>query len=60
MFEEFDTYEQARRAVLVLFPGAVQKPWATTEDGNYRYTSFWERAAQKGSEPVARILIQLQ
>jgi hypothetical protein len=60
MFEEFDSYEQARRAVLIIFPRARQEPWATTEDGNYRYASFWEQAARKGSDPVARILIPLQ
>ena len=60
MFEEYDTYDQARRAVLTLFPRATQQPWSTSEDGNYRYTSFWEPAPKKAGEPLARILIPLK
>jgi hypothetical protein len=59
MFEEFDTFEQARRAVLVLFPRAAPEPWATTDDGNYRCLAYWENPAQRKGEPLARILIPL-
>jgi hypothetical protein len=59
MFEEFDTLEQARRAVLVIFPRAVPLPWTTTDDGNYRCLSYKEGAAPKTAEALARILIPL-
>ena len=30
MFEEFETLEQARRAVMVIFPRAIAQPWGKT------------------------------
>jgi hypothetical protein len=59
MFEEFETFEQARRAVLVIFPRATAQPWETTADGNHRFVSYFESAAARAREPVARILIPL-
>jgi hypothetical protein len=59
MFEEFKTFEQARRAVRVIFPRAIAQPWETTADGNYRFVSYFESAAARKGEPVARILIPL-
>jgi hypothetical protein len=59
MFEEFETFEQARRAVVVIFPRATTEPWETTADGTYRFVSYFESAAAQKGEPVARILIPL-